>query len=102
MDYIHRVKVDVIEVRVSDRARRALTEAGETIGVYLTRHVHGDWGEADDETTAGNELALREEGHLISLFTTATGGRICLVTEVDVKRTTALLAEEVEEVLSED
>jgi hypothetical protein len=96
MGYLHRLKVDSVEVRVSDRAREALQQPGDTLGMYLTRHCHGDWGEADDLTKKENEQALKgRTGEVISLFTTTAGARLCFVTEIQKERTSVLLAEEV-------
>ena len=60
----------------------------------LSRHVHADWGDVDEHDRKKNELALKEELRLLSVFQTKANVRFWIITEADRSATTVLLPEE--------
>jgi len=60
----------------------------------VKRHQLGDWGELDEEDRLVNQIALRDEGRLMSVYTSSEGVTIWVITEWDRSVTTILLPEE--------
>jgi hypothetical protein len=75
-------------------ALAALTEAGQSPMEFVARHVKGDWGECGKEDRAANEDALRDEARIFSVYRTAKGTKIWIITEADRASTCVLLPEE--------
>jgi hypothetical protein len=72
----------------------ALAEAGQSPGMFLKRHVTGDWGELDEHDRAENEFSVSRGFRLLSAYTLTTGVRLWLITEADRSSTTILLPSE--------
>jgi hypothetical protein len=91
----------------------AMRQAGQIPPEFLLRHLHGDWGELDEEDRQMNEHALtwerlEREGRpvegaipwwvmskrLFSRYTTRTHQGLYVITEHDRSATTLLLPEE--------
>ena len=75
-------------------ALAALKKAGQQPGEFLTRHVHREWGELDDEDRRENEYSLEHGFRLLSAYKTNAGDRLWIITESDRSATTILLPEE--------
>lgn len=60
----------------------------------LSRHVDADWGDVDEHDRKENELALKQELRLLSVFHTKANVRFWIITEADRSATTVLLPEE--------
>jgi hypothetical protein len=75
-------------------ALEALEESGETSHPYLQRHASKDWGEVCSEDREENELALREDFRLFSVYRLKDGTRLWIITEADRSATTILLPSE--------
>jgi len=75
-------------------ALAALKKAGQQPGEFLTRHVHREWGELDDEDRRENEYSLEHGFRLLSAYKTNAGDRLWIITEADRSVTTVLLPEE--------
>ena len=75
-------------------ALAALKKAGQQPGEFLTRHVHREWGELDDEDRRENEYSLEHGFRLLSAYRTNAGDRLWIITESDRSATTILLPEE--------
>ena len=75
-------------------ALAALKKAGQQPGEFLTRHVHREWGELDDEDRGENEYSLERGFRLLSAYKTNAGDRLWIITEADRSVTTLLLPEE--------
>lgn len=74
---------------------QALKEAMLSAGIYLGRHLCGDWGDVDREDWDANNQALEEGGRVLSAYTLPhTGATIWIITEHDRSRTTMMLPEE--------
>lgn len=61
---------------------------------YLERHVRGDWGDICTGDQAQNVYAVSEGFRIFSVYTTAAGRRIWIITEADRSATTILFPEE--------
>ena len=57
----------------------------------LCRHLHGDWGDVDEMDQRANELSLREDGRLFSVYHTEEMARFWIITEADRSATTVLM-----------
>ena len=75
-------------------ALQALEEAKESPGIFLKRHVTGDWGELDEEDRRANEESIVHGFRLLSAYTLSNGTRIWIITEADRSSTTLLLPSE--------
>ena len=82
------------QVLATPGALRALEEAGESASFYLSRHARGDWGEVCAEDKAENDLALREGFRIMSVYETAKGEKLWVITEADRSSTCILRPEE--------
>ena len=69
----------------------ALEQAAESPGIFLKRHVTGDWGELDEHDRQENERSVERGFRLLSAYTLSTGVRIWIITEADRSVTTLLL-----------
>jgi hypothetical protein len=75
-------------------ALAALEEAGESPGIFLKRHLTGDWGEVDDHDRRENELSVVQGFRLLSAYTLSNGIKLWVITEADRSATTLLLPSE--------
>jgi hypothetical protein len=75
-------------------ALAALTEAGQSPMEFVNRHVRGDWGDCDDHDRQANEDALRNGERIFSVYKTAKGEKLWVITEADRSSTCVLLPEE--------
>ena len=75
-------------------ALRSLEEANESPSYYLSRHHRGDWGAVCEEDRRENEFSLLNNGRLMSIYETAKGDKLWLISESDRSATTILLPEE--------
>ena len=66
----------------------------EELRGLFDRHVSGDWGDLVDEDWQLNQQALETGGRLFSVYTTAKGVKLYIITEADRSITTALLPED--------
>ena len=62
-------------------ALEALRDAGQDAGIFLSRHVTGDWGSLDDEDRHANDSALVDGSRLLSAYQTRKGEKIWVITE---------------------
>src|SRR4051794_20068182 len=77
-------------VIVTEEARNALRFSNEQETIYLVRHKWMDHGDVTPETVFENEVALAQGRRILSLYTTAMGHRIVIVTEGDHSATTVM------------
>jgi hypothetical protein len=75
-------------------ALAALEEAGASPGIFLKRHLTGDWGEVDDHDRRENELSVVQGFRLLSAYTLSNGTKLWIITEADRSATTLLLPSE--------
>ena len=62
-------------------ALASIEVAGQTVNVFLDRHVRGDWGEVCDEDRRLNDQSLGDGSRLLSAYATALGVRLWVITE---------------------
>ena len=75
-------------------ALAALNKARQQPGEFLTRHVHREWGDLDEDDRKENEYSLEHGFRLLSAYKTNAGDRLWIITEADRSVTTLLLPEE--------
>ena len=75
-------------------ALAALEEAGGSPGIFLKRHVTGDWGEVDEHDRQENEFSVAHGFRLLSAYTVTNGTKLWIITEADRSATTILLPSE--------
>ena len=72
--------------------RNALNFLEQTdVDAGLARHLHGDWGDVDEEDRRTNDQALTHDARLLSVYHTANGTKFWIITEADRSATTILL-----------
>lgn len=69
-------------------ALKALEEAKQQPGEILARHLHGDWGDLEDEDKKENELSVAHGFRILSAYRLTTGVKVWLITEADRSATT--------------
>ncbi|HTQ57846.1 MAG TPA: hypothetical protein VMI94_25440 [Bryobacteraceae bacterium] len=75
-------------------ALQALEESGESPGIFIKRHVSGDWGEVDEHDQQENEFSIEHGFRLLSAYTLSNGTKLWIITEADRGATTLLLPSE--------
>ena len=76
------------------KALDVLAKENQFPGDFLSRHLHGDWGELCKEDQKANQEALERGLRLMSVYRTTAGTRLWIITEADRSVTTLLLPEE--------
>jgi len=83
------------QVVVTPGALAALEKAGQGPQEFLSRHVHGDWGDLCEEDRKENQFSLERGFRLLSSYRTNAGDtKVWVITEADRSVTTILLPEE--------
>ena len=72
----------------------ALTDAQQSPMAFVVRHIVGDWGDLDEHDRQANEDALRNGDRLFSVYRTAKGVKLWVITEADRSSTCVLLPDE--------
>lgn len=75
-------------------ALAALEKAGQGPLDFLSRHVHGDWGDLCEEDRRENQFSLEQGFRLLSSYRILAGVKLYVITEADRSVTTILLPEE--------
>lgn len=60
----------------------------------IHRHLMGDWGDLCEEDITENQIALEDEGRILSAYSYRDGTRIWIITEWDRSATTVLFPDE--------
>jgi len=89
-----RPEFDLGKLVATPGALEALLNAGQSPMDFLGRHVRADWGECCEEDRQANEDALRSGEWLLSVYRTAKGTKIWIITEADRSSTCILLPQE--------
>jgi hypothetical protein len=74
-------KVSLGRIVATPGALEALRDAGQDAGVFLARHVTGDWGDLGSEDRQANDAALIDGSRLLSAYQTRKGEKIWIITE---------------------
>ena len=72
----------------------ALEKTGECACRFVSRHQQGEWSNLKPADQAANILALVTGERIFSVFETAAGTTLWIITEADRSATTILLPEE--------
>lgn len=75
-------------------ALKAIENAGQEPGFFLSKHTQGDWGTMDKDDKQLNEDALSNGDRILSAYRTLKGERIWIITEADRSTTALLLPDE--------
>lgn len=76
-------------------ALKALSEEGEEVLRYLSRHASGDWGDLDDHDRRENERSVKNGWRILSSYRIGENGtKVWIITEADRSCTTILLPSE--------
>lgn len=75
-------------------ALRAICEADQIPSDFMVRHATGDWGDCCPEDAAANDRALKVGGRIFSVYHTAKGIKLWIITEADRSSTCILLPDE--------
>src|SRR5688500_15045922 len=73
-------------------AMAALTDVEAADAVL--RHVRGDWGDVDAVDWRENDLAVKQELRIFSVYHTKDGTKFWVITEADRSVTTVMLPED--------
>ena len=85
---------DLGQIVATPGALDAMAKTGDDPGVFLGRHVTGDWGDLDAEDKAENDYSLPRHLRLFSAYKLSDGRKVWVITEADRSATTLLLPEE--------
>ena len=66
----------------------------EDVQAAFARHGVGDWGDVCPEDRQENEFSLREGYRLLSVYVSAAGEKLWVITEADRSATTVLMPED--------
>lgn len=75
-------------------ALEAIQAAGDNPADYLSRHVTGDWGDVCEEDAEENNLSVKNDLRIFSVYHLSDGTKIWVITEWDRSATTILLPSE--------
>ena len=82
------------ELVATPGALQALADAVQIPSEFLRRHVSGDWGDLCTADAQENEASLTNGNRIFSVYHTALGDKLYIITECDRSVTTLLLAGE--------
>jgi hypothetical protein len=75
-------------------ALQALDTSGESPIIYLTRHLHGDWGDLTEDDKQANTDAVATQTRILSAYHLKDGTKIWIITEAARSSTCILLPSE--------
>ncbi len=75
-------------------ALQAFDTSGGSPITYLTRHLHGDWGDLTDDDKQANTDAVATGSRILSVYHLNDGTKIWIITEADRSSTCILLPSE--------
>lgn len=72
----------------------ALAACEQAPGIFLARHIRGDWGIVSADDKRLNAEAVQGGDRILSAYETAQGVKLWIITEADRSATTILLPSE--------
>ena len=87
-------KFDLGRVVATPGALEKLAESSEHAAKFLRQHHAGKWGDVCEDDAAANEQALDDGERVMSVYHTAKGENLYVITEADRSSTCLLLPEE--------
>jgi hypothetical protein len=88
------ISVPLGQLVATPGALTAMMAAGQSPVVFLRRHAQGDWGDVCAEDRRLNDASVKDGSRLLSVYQTALGVKIWVITEADRSSTCILLPEE--------
>lgn len=87
------------QVVATPGALDALDKAGQAPSEFLDRHVHGDFGDLEEEDIEANQESLKDGSRILSSYRTTLNEKVWIITEASDEdghraATTLLLPEE--------
>ncbi|TWU41871.1 hypothetical protein [Novipirellula artificiosorum] len=89
-----RPKFNLGRIVATPGALETLEESGESADSLICRHHTGDWGDVCEDDAAANEQALGDGERILSVYHTAKGEKLYVITEADRSSTCLLLPDE--------
>lgn len=89
---MQKAKFNVGSLRITPRVMWAVSL--EELEAMVDRHSSGDWGDVTPDDAEANEAALVDGTRLFSVYRSASGATLWIITEADRSGTTVLLPEE--------
>lgn len=84
-------KFSIGKLVATPAAIEALNDAGQGPMEFVVRHMKGDWGKVGDEDRQANVVALRDGDRPLSVYRTAKGVKIWVITGADRSSTCVML-----------
>jgi hypothetical protein len=81
-------------LRITPGAVDALATTGELPITFLKRHITGDWGDCCPDDAQANDWSLSNGERIFSVYHSAAGDKLWIITEWDRSATTILLPAE--------
>lgn len=88
------MKFNLGDIVGTPAALKAIADAAQHTGDFLSRHMEGDWGEVCDGDKRLNDEAVVDGSRILSAYKTKLGEKIWIITEADRSVTTILLPEQ--------
>lgn len=79
---------------VMTHGAQVIFQEADRVERYLNRHFSSDWGEVGKEDWKQNDQMLKEEGMILSAYTTLAGWKIWIITDPGHEVTTVLTPDE--------
>lgn len=87
-------KFELGQTLITTGAEQALAESGQGHLLFLARHAGGDWGSVSRGDAEENDVSVQKGYRIFSVYHTAKGVKLWVITEADRSTTTILLPEE--------
>lgn len=91
---INKPKFELGQIVATPGALAALEQSNESEATFIRQHHIGIWGDDCEEDAAANEQALIDGERILSVYHTAKGEKLYVITEADRSSTCILLPEE--------
>ena len=81
MIMISKPKFPLGQVVATPGALEAMQDAGQSAFEFLSKHSQGIWGDVRPDDAAANEQSLIDGSRLLSVYRTAKGEKLWVITE---------------------
>lgn len=82
------------QVVATPGALEALQASQQNPKEFLDKHITGNWGDCCKDDKQANDVALKDEGRVFSVYRTKRGVKLWVITEADRSSTCILLPDE--------
>lgn len=87
-------RFDLGRIVATPGALQALEQSGESAAQIIGQHHAGCWGDVCEDDAAANEQALEDGERILSVYHTAKGQKLYVITEADRSSTCLLKVDE--------